>query len=207
MLLGVVGVVLLLGIVAIGVVVATTGSDTSDDTAEEGTEEGPAGRVPTTELPGIGEEAEDGTFAFTVNQVQTGVPSVGDEFTGTSAQGEYVVIDLNVRNIGDSPATVYDTDQYLIDSAGQTYNVDSDATFAVDPEAAWYNDINPGNQVIMPLVYDVPPGTDIDRLELHDSTFSDGVEVSIAQLVASITRRADHRSARHVAVWNHRTRG
>ena len=40
-------------------------------------------------------------------------------------------------------------------------------------------EIDPGNQVSGVIVFDLPEGTSIDRLELYDSLFSGGVEVRL----------------------------
>ncbi|RSM44161.1 hypothetical protein DMB66_52525 [Actinoplanes sp. ATCC 53533] len=39
--------------------------------------------------------------------------------------------------------------------------------------------MNPGNTVKGKLVFDVPEGTKLTSLELHDSLFSDGVQVNL----------------------------
>ena len=39
------------------------------------------------------------------------------------------------------------------------------------------NEINPGNQVVGIVVFDIPKDARIIGLELHDSSFSDGVRI------------------------------
>lgn len=57
----------------------------------------------------------------------------------------------------------------------------SSAVFSLpDADKAFLENINPGNTVTdAPLLYDVPPGTVLDRIELHDAFFSEGVDVSL----------------------------
>ena len=45
--------------------------------------------------------------------------------------------------------------------------------------AVFVNEINPGNQARRRIVFDVPKGTSIVKLELHDSAFPNGVEVRV----------------------------
>ena len=40
--------------------------------------------------------------------------------------------------------------------------------------------INPGNRVTGTLIYDVPEGTKLTSIELHDSVFSGGVKVPLS---------------------------
>jgi hypothetical protein len=40
-------------------------------------------------------------------------------------------------------------------------------------------DLNPGDSVETAVVFDVPKGTDVESIELHDGPFSDGVTVGL----------------------------
>jgi hypothetical protein len=46
-------------------------------------------------------------------------------------------------------------------------------------DAGWMEDMNPGFTVTAKMPFDVPPGTQVDRIELHDSAFSAGVGVKL----------------------------
>lgn len=155
-------------------------SPATDDDAQKRQQPAPR-EQPEEDLPGIGEEARDGSFAFVVNSVDIGKTSLGDEFWNQTAQGEYVIVYLSVTNIGNEPMTFWDTDQYLYDTDERLFNADSYAALAVTPDAHWFEEVNPGNQVELPVVFDIPHGTEVWKLELHDSSFSSGTEIDISQ--------------------------
>src|SRR5690606_4017864 len=80
---------------------ADTGSDAGApvEPAEEPPAEEPAPEQPA--ASGIGTPVRDGKFEFTVTSVETGVPSVGDQYLSQEAQGQYVLVHMTVKNIGD----------------------------------------------------------------------------------------------------------
>jgi Domain of unknown function (DUF4352) len=130
---------------------------------------------------GIGAEVRDGKFAFTVTKVKPGVRTLGSGPLASKPQGQYVLIYVTVRNIGKEPQAFSDTVQKLVDSSGREYSAASgDAAVSMGDSNVLFNEINPGNKVKGILVYDVPKGTRLKSLELHDSAFSDGVKVSLA---------------------------
>ncbi|EHR53781.1 Telomeric repeat-binding factor 2 [Saccharomonospora marina XMU15] len=169
-------------------VVATSGSD-DQQTATNGSNGDPqqAQQQPPPEQEqaqeqaeaGIGQPVRDGKFEFTVEGVER-APSVGDDAVMTEqAQGEFAILTMTVRNIGDEAQPLSDTDQYVYDAAGRQYSADSMAGLAITGNDVFLNPINPGNSVTGKVVFDVPAGTELVRAELHDSAFSDGVTVNL----------------------------
>ncbi len=169
--------VAVLGIV-IAVVTNTTGddTDTDTDTANVPEQESPTG--PEVETAGIGQPVRDGTFEFTVTGVEHR-DSVGDPYLTQQAQGQYVVVTVRVSNIGDQQGFFTDSDQYLLDANDRQYSADSAAGTSISGNDVLYNPINPGNNVEGQLVFDVPPDTATDRIELHDSFMSEGAVVDL----------------------------
>mgnify|MGYP000218050344 CR=1 FL=1 len=139
----------------------------------------PAAKKNTT--PGLNTPVRDGKFEFTVTKVQTGVKSVGDQYLGQQAQGQYVLITVTVKNIGDKPQTMFDSNQELTDAQGRTFSPDSTAAIYMKNNDIWMKEINPGNQMSGTLVYDMPAGAKPASIELHDSMFSGGTKVSLTQ--------------------------
>jgi Domain of unknown function (DUF4352) len=93
-----------------------------------------------------------------------------------------------VKNIGNQEQTFSCCNQTLKDSTGKSYSSSDDA------EEALYNannpngtanplmaEVNPGNAVDMPCVYDLPMGTTPAAVKLHDSAFSRGATVTLPQ--------------------------
>lgn len=128
----------------------------------------------------IGQAVRDGKFEFTVNAFERGVPTLGEnELLRKDAQGQFCVMDVTVKNIGDKAQTFFSSNQKVKDAQGKEYSNDEMAEIAVNVNNVWLNEINPGNTMTGKVVFDVPKDADIVTAELHDSAFSNGVEVSL----------------------------
>jgi Domain of unknown function (DUF4352) len=131
--------------------------------------------------PGIGTPARDGKFEFTVTKMRCGVPSVGPEGLEQAAQGQFCLVTLTVTNIGDGARTLDASSQYGYDARGRKLNADTAAGIYANPAGggAFLNDINPGNSATAIVVFDIPKDGALSKLELHDSPFSGGVDVTV----------------------------
>ena len=129
--------------------------------------------------PGVGDPARDGKFEFVVQTVTCGKASVGSGFLVQEAQGTFCLIKVQVKNIGDEARTFTGANQKAF--AGKVeYSNDTGAELAANEQAATFlEEINPGNSVAATLVFDVPKGTKLTAIELHDSAFSGGVTVTL----------------------------
>ena len=95
------------------------------------------------------------------------------------AKGEYCIAEVTVENTGDESQLMDGSSQYLY-IGDKEYSADSDAILADKrAEAFFIEEINPGLSVDGIIVWDVPVGSSPDRLELHDSFLSGGVEVTL----------------------------
>jgi hypothetical protein len=181
--LAVAGVVAL--IAAIGAV-ASSGATSAGTPAAGGTSQ-PARTGPTAEptasppIPGVNAPVRDGKFEFTVTKVKPGVSTLGDDTLSTEAQGQFVLVTITVRNIGKEAQLFDGSYQYLFDADGREFEASSEAAAHLGKEAnSFLNVINPGNATTGIVVFDIPKGVTLSRIELHDSMFSEGVEVSLA---------------------------
>jgi hypothetical protein len=127
---------------------------------------------------GIGTPVRDGKFEFTVTKTST-ASQVGNSFLNKKAQGEYVLVNVKVKNTADQANAFSGTDQKLTDGAGHTYSADDEAAIYLEDSKSLYEEINPGNQVKGVVLFDVPRATKPAAIELHDSAFSGGVKVSL----------------------------
>lgn len=168
-------------VIAVAVNLASGGQDTSTSGTASSSQAATEGSSAPAEesAPGIGDAVRDGKFEFTVQNVERGVASVGDQYTSQTPQGEYVLVTLNVANIGNEQQLFDTSSQKLLDGQGREYSTDTLATVTNDPNLG-FSQINPGNSLVATLVYDVPAGTAPSEIELHDSLFSGGVTVSVA---------------------------
>lgn len=125
--------------------------------------------------------SKDGKFEFTVTKMKCGVPTVGPAELGQRAQGEFCLINVTIKNVGTSAELFIDSSQQAVDAKGNTYSVDSGAAiFANEDSSTFLEQINPGNTVKGLLVFDVPKGTKLTEVILHESMFTAGIKVPLA---------------------------
>jgi len=130
--------------------------------------------------PQLGKTVRDGKFAFTVTAVKCGIAQVGtSDFLIQKAQGQYCRVSLTVENIGNEAQTMFASNQYLFDTKGRKFSADDTASLYDDSAKLMFEQINPGNTAKGHIFFDVPKGTTVSKLELHDSMFSGGVEVRL----------------------------
>lgn len=88
---------------------------------------------------------------------------------------------LHVTNIGNAAQTFDASNQVAYDAAGRKFSANSgDAIYLGDSAKSFLEQLNPGSAVDGQLVYDVPAGTTLTKIELHDSAFSSGVVVNLS---------------------------
>jgi hypothetical protein len=159
---------------------APSGTETTTSEPDQDAAETPEPTEKTEQTAKIGEPVRDGKFEFVVKKVRCGVSRVGNQYLNEKAQGQFCLVTLTVRNIGDEPQTFNDFDQLAHDSKSREYKPDSEAgIYANQDTEVWLNEINPGNKITGVLVFDIPEKTKLTSLELHDSSFSGGVTVSL----------------------------
>ncbi|GAA4576364.1 DUF4352 domain-containing protein [Planotetraspora kaengkrachanensis] len=130
-----------------------------------------------TATAGIGTQVRDGDFAFKVTKLGT-ASRVGDRYLGKDAQGQFVLVHVTVKNIGERSQAFTGEAQKLFDATGKEFSADSEAAIYLGQASkSLYEEINPGNSVKGIVVFDVPRGTDAASIELHDSPLSGGAAV------------------------------
>ena len=128
----------------------------------------------------IGEAARDGKFEFVVKSITCGKPNVGSDYSTKTAQGQYCLLDVSVKNIGNEAQSLSSSNQFLYNAQNQKYSADDVATYTAAPSGStWYDNINPGNSVEGVVVFDIPKDQTPVTAELHDSAFSSGVKVTL----------------------------
>lgn len=132
------------------------------------------------EVASVGQAAKDGKFEFIVNGVECGRPNVGSDFLTKAAQGQFCLLSVTVKNIGNEAQSLFSSNQYLLNEQGQKFSADDASTLYAAPDgASWYSDINPGNSVNGVIVFDLPKDQTPVSAQLHDSAFSNGVKVNL----------------------------
>ena len=52
---------------------------------------------------------------------------MGDEYLGDKAQGQFCLVNLQVKNVGNQPIFYSEENQALVDTKGKTYSPDDEA--------------------------------------------------------------------------------
>lgn len=132
---------------------------------------------------GLNTPVQDGKLEFVVTNVQSGVTEVGgDGVLAQQPQGQFVIVSVTVKNTSNQPKSFTASDQQLKDAAGRTFESDPAAAIAVpDNDISVWGSINPGNQIPVKLVYDIPTDAVPATITLHDTMLSKGVSVSLTQ--------------------------
>jgi hypothetical protein len=167
----------ILSLAAVGIGIVLAGCAGSGTTS--GSNAG--GGATTSSSAGLNDRVKDGKFEFTVTSVKCGVPQVGPDAVGEKAQGQFCLVSVSVKNIGTKAQLLDDSSQYAYSPQGVKYSSNSVAGMELNGSGSstFLTEINPGNQVTGKLVFDIPAGATISKLELHDSPFSGGVTVSV----------------------------
>ena len=112
--------------------------------------------------------------------MKCGIAQVGTNvYLTQKAQGQYCRASIKVENIGDEAQTMFASNQYLFDTKGRKFSADATANMYDDSAKLMFEEINPGNSLRGYVFFDVPKGTKISKLELHDSMLSGGIEVRL----------------------------
>ncbi|MGY0232571.1 DUF4352 domain-containing protein [Longispora urticae] len=154
----------------------------AEATKAAGATASPAAPAKEAAVAGIGTAVRDGKFEFVVQKIECGKTQVGGEYLNKKAQGQFCMVTLAVKNIGDKPQTLYDSNQKGFGANNARYAPDSTAGLYANSEgdgSVWITEINPGNQVTGLVVFDIPKDGKLLTLELHDSAFSGGVKVKL----------------------------
>ena len=178
-----------LGVIVVIGIISAINAGGSDEAAPAPDTEGTVTEAPAVaaaEVPAvaaaatIGTPVRDGKFEFTVNGVECGVPQIGTADFGVTAQGQFCLVDVTVKNIGDEPQTFMGDYQALYNAAEQKYSADTEAAIYLDEANSMFEEINPGNQLAGKVVFDIPADAAPATIELHDSAFSGGVKVALS---------------------------
>ena len=148
---------------------------------------GTAASARTSNAPGaVGQAAvtaqpvRDGKFEFTLRSLNCGVKQVGQEPLTKVAQGSFCLVTLNVKNIGSQGQAFDPMSQKALTANGTKFSTDLLADTYANPNAAsLVDEINPGNQIQVTLVFDVPSGTTLSKMEVHDSLLSKGATLNL----------------------------
>lgn len=149
--------------------------DTSDPAPSE-----KATTQPDSDTAKIGDSVKAGDWQFKVTDFSCGHKSVGDQYVGKKAQGQFCFLKITAKNNGDDEGTLTGDSQKLLDDDGKTYSSDTEASLYEDPkDTLFLEGVNPGNTAKGLVVFDVPKKTKITQVSLQGGLFGDSAEVSL----------------------------
>lgn len=165
---------ILLAVIALIIIIAIASNSGGSGSTSGGASSSGAKAV------GLNQPVKDGKFQFTVTGIDCSKNTIGVDPVSTKANGTFCIVSMTVQNIGNQAQTLDATSQYGYDAQGKKYSTDTKSEFYL-PNAggALFNQLNPGSSVTGQIVYDVPAGTKLTKLELHDSVLSGGVDVNL----------------------------
>jgi hypothetical protein len=161
------------------IVIATSGGESGSSSSSSDGGSSSSGSGSSDNAVGLNQAARDGKFEFTVTGQDCSQNTIGEAPLSKTAQGTFCVVSLTVKNIGNEAQLLDASSQKALDAAGNEYSADSSAAMYLGDTNTFLNQLNPGSTVNGQIAYDVPVGTQLTKLELHDSPFSGGVTVNI----------------------------
>jgi hypothetical protein len=172
--------ILLAVIALIVIIVIASNSGGGSGSSSSSSDGGSSSSGDSAKAIGLNQSVRDGKFEFTVSGVDCSKTTLGAGPISTQANGVFCLVSVHVQNIGDQAQTLDSTSQVAYDAQGKEYSTDTEAAFYLENAGdALFNQLNPGSSVDGTLVYDVPTGTTLTKLELHDFAFSGGVTVNL----------------------------
>lgn len=124
---------------------------------------------------GLGETIEHGDWEIIVHAIEYDVPTAQlDEFLAEEPSGQWVTVELTVKNISGEPRSFSERDQVLMDENGSMYRYELWAS------TLFGFDTNPGSEETGVLAYDVPVDFEADHMLVNgQGGFTDGVRVDL----------------------------
>lgn len=150
----------------------------SDDGGNGSTSKASAQAKPTTAK--IGDTVKAGDWQFKVTDFDCGHKSVGNQYAGKKAQGQFCFLRITAKNNGDDEGTLNGDSQKLADDDGKTYSSDTEASLYEDADDMLFLEgVNPGNTAKGLIVFDVPKNAKITQVSLTGGFFGKSAEVSL----------------------------
>lgn len=159
-------------VVAAAIIATILSQIPSSHSSEGGSPQAPRVAVPV---------EQDGDFAFQFTGISCGQAAAqtvynDPDFPGNLPAGsEECIANLRIADNGNEAQSYSDTNQYAYDARGRQFSADTNDENLVEPDAQ----INPGLSITAQVAFNIPAGDTLVRLELHDTSFSQGVIVRI----------------------------
>jgi len=166
-------------LIVIGVIIAIAinAAHKNNNTANTSTGTNATGAVTSGGMARIGQVAKDGNFAFVVKGMQCG-HAISIEVGGVPAGATECLLTMTVNADKGTGEQFFASNQYAYDASGRKYQADDNALFNMS-DTGDMSTINPGLSITALVPFQVPVGDKLAKVELHDSMFSEGVNVGL----------------------------
>lgn len=106
----------------------------------------------------IGDRVVSGDIAYTVTKCETS-PTLSNEYSSTSSDGIFVILDMDLENIGKETITMTSNYVKLVDDQGRVFESDSDSWMYIDSDSnILLKQLQPGLKTSGRIIFDVPIG-------------------------------------------------
>lgn len=134
--------------------------------------------APVADAPaGIGTPVQVDDLQLVVTGIERGQPQIEDSYIRAEAQGEFVIVSVEITNVGDAEMTALASEYELVGADGRRFAV-SDEPWFVDDNLL-IEGVNPGNTWSGVVIFDVPEGQELTSLEVTHGWFEDPVQVAL----------------------------
>lgn len=173
--------------VLVWLAVGRSGTTSADTTAKVNPE-----LVNTASESRVGQEVHNGPFSFTVTRMECVGQEVGTPPGTRVAQGRFCLLHLNLRNVGDQPASYSGAGQLVADTSAKRYSPGvMDAGPPPPPLVTATGDkeitnirLNPGSEAAGVLIFDMPVAAKPAEFEFHSGPRTIGVKVRLDTLAS-----------------------
>lgn len=127
---------------------------------------------------GLGDELEAGDFKWKFVKYTT-ASEIGEDimgtFMGVKADGEFLIVDVEVENVGKSAKYLMESFVRIIDEQGREFSADVTAAFYLKPQGSSlsFDIVNPGIVKKGKIVFDVPSGLKIAKIRVSSNLLED----------------------------------
>ncbi|MDR1119048.1 MAG: DUF4352 domain-containing protein [Bifidobacteriaceae bacterium] len=142
-------------------IIALTGGFTPEPTPEPGVEETAAPPQPSPGASGatewmMGRTFDTGNFELEILAYQDGLPALSEDGSEISENGQWVLVELKVRNRGDTEGTFIPLQQVIVTEAGDTYANEPASALRHANSNLGATPIKPGESQTGFLAFDIP---------------------------------------------------
>ncbi|SRR6266568_6129470 len=171
-------------IIVFFIVIGAAGSKGGSSSSSSGSNSTASSNQPT-KVAKVGDTVtDDNNMSFVVNNMTT-AQTLGNSFSAKTAQGEYYVINVTVKNGSKSTQTINSSDFKLTDGQGRSYDPSTDGmtakSMAEGKTDFFLQQVQPGLDVTADLVFDAPANDTGLKLSVQGSLFSNGQTIDLGK--------------------------